>query len=68
MENLKNSNKRWHKLNNEETSVLKNMMVNNSSKKLGFNDVRDAVKKEIWKLVMNEVKKLEKGMQAKNIR
>jgi hypothetical protein len=44
------------KLNSDETSILKNMSINNFSSHLRFNDIRNVVKKEIWKLAMKEVK------------
>jgi hypothetical protein len=58
--NLKNCNKRWHKLNNNEVSILKNLVVNNFWEKLHFKDARNVVKKEIWKHAINDVKKIRK--------
>jgi hypothetical protein len=65
MESFKNTNKRWNKVNDEEKSMLKRMSVNNYSEKIQFNQVRNVIKKEIWKLAMQEVKQLKSKNQAK---
>jgi hypothetical protein len=66
MEMMKKSNLKRHKLNSDETNILKNMSINNFSSQLRFNDIIIVVKKEIWKLAMTEVKKLKSSIQAKN--
>jgi hypothetical protein len=66
MESLRNDNKKWHKLNNNEVLILKNMVVNNFSKKNKSLWMLGKWLKKIWKQAMKEVKKLENGIQAEN--
>jgi hypothetical protein len=65
MESFKNTNKKWDKVSYEEKAMKKRMSMNSYSKKLQFNDVRNVVKKEIWKQAMLEMKQLKSSIQAK---
>jgi hypothetical protein len=44
--------------------MLKKMSVNNFEERLQFNDVRNIIKKEIWKQAMSEVKQLKSRIQT----
>jgi NADH/NAD ratio-sensing transcriptional regulator Rex len=66
MKLMKRSNYKWNTLSNDETSILKDMSINNFSSQLPFNDMRNVVKIEIEKIPIKEVKNLKRFIQAKN--
>jgi hypothetical protein len=47
MERLKNKNKKWYKLNDEETSILKNMIFELHGSKININPLSNGNSEEV---------------------
>jgi hypothetical protein len=70
LEELRKTNKLWHKLKDEEKEMLNKMSLNCYKGKLSYESVRKVVKKEMWKRALDEIKLLthkEDAIKAKQL-
>jgi hypothetical protein len=61
---LRNKNKFWYKLNQEERVTLEKMSMNLFKEQLSISSVRRIVKKEIWKRALKDIREIKSKNQA----
>jgi hypothetical protein len=64
LQTLRNKNKFWYKLNEEERAILEKMSMNLFKKQLSISSARRIVKKEIWKRALEDIREIKNKNEA----